>query len=569
MSATLAAFNAAAQADTRPNIIFILTDDQAFDLIGVYGNELIKTPNLDRIANEGVRFTNGYTSSAVSKPSRTCILTGMYERRHGINFGSGTALGESAWAKCYPVLLRESGYYTGYLGKNHTPIGVGGYESGLMESSYDYWYGNPGGTKFYPKDFFEIYKGSKYTTQPEVMCEGALDFLNPERRELTGPITYDDRRDTSKPFFLNICVNSPHNAATSSMKMRESDPELYRTTYRDLDIPLSPLYVAKEDIKEHKLPTDLYQHHRRQANYKYVETPVTNIEIRTRQMQLVSGIDKMLGNILDELKRQKIEDNTIIIFSTDNGLFSGEWGYAGKGTCYQLNTNVPFIIYDPTSKQSHKTVNDELVLLLDVAPTILDYAGVEIPSDYQGFSLVPMLKNKEKSVRDYLFTENLWVTNAGNPRIEAVQDKEWKYIRYYKNDLPQTIDKQSEYLKDINVDNGIYKRVTQDMIWRYRSFVEAPFEGEKAIYEELYNIKKDQFEEINLINDKRYTKLLDKMKAECDKALKMDRGEGFIDVVSFVPGIDYRRDGVRKVISSKEDLAAKQNLRGVLFSPDF
>ena len=105
------------QAQERPNIIFILTDDQPYSLLHCTGNELIETPNLDKLADEGVLFTNAHASSAISTPSRTCILTGKYERNHGVNFNSGTSLSAEGWAECYPNLLRENGYYTGYVGK--------------------------------------------------------------------------------------------------------------------------------------------------------------------------------------------------------------------------------------------------------------------------------------------------------------------------------------------------------------------------------------------------------------------------------------------------------------------
>ncbi|MEO1451564.1 MAG: sulfatase-like hydrolase/transferase, partial [Bacteroidota bacterium] len=115
-------------AQERPNFIFILTDDQPYGYMGCTGNKLVQTPNLDQLAKDGTLFTNAHISSAICTPSRVSILLGQYERKHGVNFNSGTSVAPAAWAQSYPVLMREAGYYTGYIGKNHAPIGEGGYE---------------------------------------------------------------------------------------------------------------------------------------------------------------------------------------------------------------------------------------------------------------------------------------------------------------------------------------------------------------------------------------------------------------------------------------------------------
>jgi arylsulfatase A-like enzyme len=127
----------------RPNIIFILTDDHRYDLLGCTGNEIIQTPHLDKLAADGILFTNAHVTSAICTPSRASIFLSQFERKHGVNFNSGTSVSADAWGDSYPVVLRKNGYYTGYIGKNHVPIGVGGYKSGNMEASFDYWYAGP------------------------------------------------------------------------------------------------------------------------------------------------------------------------------------------------------------------------------------------------------------------------------------------------------------------------------------------------------------------------------------------------------------------------------------------
>ena len=512
-------------AEERPNIIFILTDDQPFQLLGANGHPVVKTPNLDKLAKEGVRFTNAHVSTAISTPSRTCMLTGRFERSHGVNFNSETSLSPEAWSECYPNVLRASGYYTGYVGKNHTPIGPDAYKTGLMEESYDYWYGGHEHLSFYPKTRHQIFKGAKSDTQIEVLVEGMMDFLNPNERSLAGALHFMGSRPKEQPFFLNVCFNLPHDAGTSTMKQLESDSELYKSAYRDVEMPLPENYIAKKDIKTPKLPAHVLRVEDRQTGYDWVDTPEALRERLIRQCQTVTGIDNLVGKLLAELKKQKIDKNTIIIFSSDHGVFSGQYGLGGKALCYELCTKVPLIIFDPRTKVAKADkVNDELVLSIDYAQTILEYAGTKAPASYQGKSLVPMMEGKEEKVRDYLFSENLWATPFGNPPCEAVQTKEWKYIRYYKN--PMLSARTIETLrKQMNMPpNTVYRE--NNSFLQYRTYVEQRLNGEEPIYEELYNLKNDPWEAKNLIGEAQYKELVAKMRVECDKQLRYARGEG-------------------------------------------
>ncbi len=520
----------AVAAEQRPNIIFILTDDQPYELLGCNGHPVVQTPNFDKMAAEGVRFTNAHVSTAISSPSRTCILTGQFERSHGVNFNSQTALSAEAWNDCYPMVLRANGYYTGYIGKNHTPIGEKGYATGLMDSSFDYWYGGHQHLSFYPKKIHSIYKGAQADTQVEILEEGTMDFLNPNERNLKGAVSFLKGRPEDKPFFLNVCFNLPHGAGTSTMKMLDTDPEIYRTMYRDKEIPLPANYIAKADIKEPKLPAEILHVGDRQTIYDYVDTPEKLREMNIREMEAVTGIDLMLGALRAELKRQGLDKNTIIIFTADHGIFNGQYGLGGKALCYEYCTRVPMIIYDPRTPRS--AVNDELVLALDIAPTILDYAGIKSPASYQGESLVKMTEGKEEKVRDYLFTENIWVTPFGNPPCESVQTKEWKYIRYYENDSPSAL-QMIDISERLGLGNVIYK--INNSFMRYRHLVEQRFNGAEPQYEELYNLASDPWEATNLINDRRYSEVLDKMRKECDVQLKYARGEGIPRVEVIIP----------------------------------
>lgn len=511
-------------AQEQPNFIFILTDDQQYGLMGCTGNNIVQTPNLDKLASEGVLFTNAHITSAICTPSRASILTSQFERKHGINFNSGTSMSEEGWDNTYPVVMRENGYYTGWIGKNHVPVGEGGYKSGLMEKSFDYWYAGHGHLSFYPKNIHQIFKGAKSDTQAEVIAEGIQDFLSNEEK-LKGAVNFLDHRPSEKPFMLSVSFNLPHGNGTSTMKQKTTDDEIYRTLYRDQEITLPENYVAKADIKNPKLPLEIHHTEDRQSSYDWVDTPEAYKERTIRQMQAMTGIDRLVGQLRETLKKQKIDKNTIIIFTSDHGLFGGQFGLGGKALCYEVTTHVPMIIYNPKAKKKNrKRTSNALVQTIDAAPTMLSMAGISIPNSYQGKDLLHLLRQEERSVRPYLYTENLWSTSFGNPRCESVQDMEWKYIRYYKNENASAI-QQMETAKalGIPVKNMLYG-VHDKQIAQYRSFVEGPLKGETVVYEELFNLQKDPQETTNLASDASRSELLEKMRAVWEKEITYARG---------------------------------------------
>lgn len=499
-------------AQEKPNIIFILTDDQSYGMLGCTGNTVVQTPNIDKLASEGVLFTNAHVTSAICTPSRASILTSQFERKHNINFNSGTSMSEEAWKNTYPVVMRNHGYYTGWIGKNHVPIGEGGYESGLMEKSFDYWYAGHGHLRFYPKKIHDIFKNAKHDTQVEVVGEGIQDFLSNEQK-LEGAVKFIDQRPKNKPFMLSVSFNLPHGAGTSTMEMRETDDEIYRTLYRDKEIALPKNYIARDSIKTPKLPIEIHHAEDRQVSYDWVNTPQSYQERMVRQYQAMTGIDRLVGQLQVTLKKQKLEKNTIIIFTSDHGLFGGQFGLGGKALCYEVATHVPIIFYNPQAKtKNKKRKSDALVQTIDIAPTMLSMAGISIPETYQGRDLTPLLNQEKISIRDYLYTENLWSTSFGNPRCESVQNAEWKYIRYYKNNNPSALN-QIAVAKEMNIPlaNVLY-RVYDKQLTLYRSFVEGPLNGEETVYEELYNLKVDPNETTNLIADKSLSEVLSNLK---------------------------------------------------------
>lgn len=524
-----------AQTDSKekPNFIFILTDDHRYDLLGSSGNELIKTPHLDQLAQEGILFENAHVTSAICTPSRISILLSQFERKHSVNFNSGTSVSEEAWNESYPVVMKNNGYYTGYVGKNHAPIGDGGYQSGLMDTSFDYWYAGHGHLSFYPKDRHEIFAAAKQNTQIEIMDEGVSDFFSNEHK-LEGAKHFLNQRPKEQPFCLSIAFNLPHGASTTTMKMLDTDPETYKSLYRDKEIPLPADYISKKDINTPKLPPEVLHVDDRQDIYDFVDNQTDLKERIIRNMQAVTGIDMLVGNLRATLKQLNLDKNTIVIFTSDHGIFWGENGLGGKALCYEICTKVPMIIHNPMSTENTKgIVTNELVQTIDIAPTMLQYAGINIPNSYQGKPLNDMIEGNNEPIRDYLYTENLWSTHFGNPRCESVQSKEWKYIRYYKNENISSKNVMAIAKEhNINLTKLLYGN-HDPQIAVYQTYIESSVNGEPAVYEELFHLKTDPQEQNNLINNPNYTKELKDLRLAWREKINYARGEGKAKILRY------------------------------------
>ena len=398
---------------------------------------------------------------------------------------------------------------------------------------------------FYPKKRDKIFNGAKHDTQVEVLEEGALDFLDDNRHKLKNALHFLDQRPDDKPFCLSICFNLPHGAGTSSMLQLPTDSVIYRDLYRDINIPPPANYIAKADIKTPKLPPTIFHPEDRQKSYDYVDNRADLKERMIREYEAMTGIDGLVGNLRAKLKNLKIDDNTIIIFTSDHGLFHGEFGLGGKALCYQQTTHVPLIIYNPKQKPADH-LNNQLVQTIDIAPTMLSYAKVDIPASYQGKDLGALVGGSKQPVRDYLFTENLWSTPFGNPRCEAIQDKEWKYIRYYQNDNLSANQKVKIGKQMGLAENKVLYGITDDDLIQYRIYAEGPLNGEQPVYEELYHLKTDPNETTNLAKETKYKSILSKLQAAWKTAIVSARGEGNPNVVRFTKESEGENNRVYK-----------------------
>lgn len=497
-----------------PNVIYILGDDHRAEQLGSSGHPILQTPHLDELAREGVQFTNAFCTSPACTPSRTCHYTGQWERKHGINFNSGSSLAPEAWVQSFPMRLKEAGYYLGWVGKNHVPAGGSkrGYDSGYFEEVFDYWYGNHGHSGFYPKEQCgggEIYRNARLDTQVEVFEEGVMNFLDPQREFLESCNNPLPERQKDQPFCLCVTFNLPHSYGAGNMQMRPTDDDLYITRYRERfdEVPLPKTYIPWDKATP-RIPREVYDG-AYITSYDYVRKPRSLRERRIREYQTITGIDRFLGNLRGRLEELGLAENTIIVFSTDHGIHHGEHGLGGKCFLYEEDIRIPLIILDPRKKGAEIThEREEYVVVPDLAPTILDLCGVNVPDSMQGTSLRPLLQGQTGPWRTEIFTEQL-MDIQNYPRSESIRTEDWKYIRYFA----RTEDPEQA---------GHKFRGTLD---DYRTCLTSTLTDEKPVYEELFCLRDDSGETTNLAGHNTHAGQLDALRGRLTELAREAKGD--------------------------------------------
>ncbi len=443
----------------RSNIIFLFSDDQTARAIGCYGNNEVLTPNLDKLAAEGVRFTNHYNTTAICMASRCCVLTGLYEYRHGCNFEHGD-LERRFIRESYPVLLRKAGYFTGFAGK----IGfvLQGEKFEAFASLFDVWAGGPGQTYYETarNEGIAMY-ADKYPHCSRAYGAWAQDFLK-------------SAKASGQPFCLSVSFKAPHLPFTPD----PIDSKLYEgKTFKP-----PPNYGVAKGLHLSA------QAHTSRAATAYREWVNDYDDTAAKYYALITGVDAAVGMIREGLKRESLEANTVIIFTSDNGYNSGSHGFGDKVLPYEEGSMSPLIIYDPRLPEKDAgSSSDAITANVDMAATILALAGVAAPEDIDGKNLLPLLTDPKGQVREALPLFNFW--GAKSAQSMAVVTPEWKYI-----------------------------------FWFYG-------EGMKPT-EELFNVGRDEYEMTNLAGDPGYRESLNAMRASYDAELaaiksKVVKGHGY------------------------------------------
>ena len=390
------------EVQQKPNIIFILTDDQRWDALGYAGNKIIQTPEMDKLAESGVYFRNGMVTTPICSASRAGIFSGLYERTHKYTFQTEPIRSEFM-AESYPNLLKEAGYHTGFFGK----FGVNYNEKeNLFDVMEDYDRNNR----------FQDYRGYYYKTLngdtvhlTRYTGQRALDFI--------------DNAPGEKPFCLSLSFSAPHahDGAPEQYFWQEASGKLYQNR----EMP-GPDLAEDRFFLEQPLPVR-EGFNRLRWTWRF-DTPEKYQHSVKGYYRMVYGIDLEIAKIRKKLEEKGLDKNTVIILMGDNGYFLGERQLAGKWLMYDNSVRVPLIVYDPRENR-HRDV-DDMALNIDVPATILDLAGIHQPESWQGKSLLPVVSGVQKSLdRDTVLIEHLWEFE-NIPPSEGVRTSEWKYFRY-------------------------------------------------------------------------------------------------------------------------------------------
>jgi arylsulfatase A-like enzyme len=394
---TILFLSSCTENEKRPNIIFLLTDDQRWDALGCAGNPFIKTPNMDELAGKGVRFEKAFVTTPICAASRASIFTGLYERTTGFTFGQ-PPLPKKYTDISYPKLLKDAGYRTGFVGK----FGIKVPEE-VLAQWFDYF--KPTHWPY----FQEVDGVKKHLT--DINMDLAIDFITNDQSE--------------KPFCLSLSTWAPH--ADDDEEQQYFWPSSSDSLYQNVEIPEA---IPGDADFFNSLPEFVRKSMNRIRWYWRFNNPDKYQKMVKGYYRMISGVDTALGRLLNELNKTSQDENTVIILMGDNGYFLGERGFAGKWTMHDLSIRVPLIIFDPRLADSQKgRIDQSMVLNIDVPPTILDLAHVSIPSEMQGRSLIPMIAGEKVPGRKEILTEHLW-NIPEIPKTEAVRTKQWKYIRY-------------------------------------------------------------------------------------------------------------------------------------------
>jgi arylsulfatase A-like enzyme len=440
----------AANSPAQPNVIFILVDDLRWDALGCMGHPFVKTPNIDRIAREGALFKNFFVSIPLCSPSRGSFLTGQYPHTHGvIDNGDHSALSHKLIT--FPMLLHDAGYETAFIGKWHM---------GLDDSprpGFDRWVSFKG-QGIYNDPMLNVdgkaLKHSGYIT--DILNDYAVKFVKSEHK---------------KPFLLYL----PHKAVHGPFTPAERHKNLYADAIikptPSLNDSLDGKPTATRKLEEptgEKAGKNGKQPRQSENERRMPENAIRN------QLRALASVDEGVGDLFKALEESGQLETTVIIFSSDNGFFWGEHGFADKRWAYDESIRDPLLIRFPRLIKPG-TVFDQFVLNIDIAPTLLELAAVPIPKTIQGRSLLPLLKDPNTPWRHSFLTE--YFQEKPYPRTptwQAVRTERWKYINYSD-------------LKDMD---------------------------------ELYDLKADPFEMKNLINEPGSVATLKEMQAELEKLRK-------------------------------------------------
>lgn len=479
----------------RPNIIFIMSDDHAVRAVSAYGDSLIHTPNLDRIANEGMLFKNSFVTNSICAPSRAVMLTGKYSHLNGLRDNRDEFDGSQI---TFPKLLQMAGYQTSIIGKWHLKT---------TPTAFDYWNILIDQGEYYNPRMIEMgdtLNHIGYTS--DLITDMALDQLSkrdlskpfcmlfhhkaPHRNWMPNPKYFDLFKDKEIPIPANL-----HDDYTNRTRAAREQDLRIEDMFLSMDMKLHEEYYGTEtgtgggpksfdagrswkNSYERLTPEQkaAWDAHYDPINKKYKEARLTGkalTEWKYRRymedyLASVASVDESVGRILDYLDQYGLAENTIIVYTSDQGFYLGEHGWYDKRFMYEESLRMPLMIRYPKAVQSG-SYNEDIVLNLDFAPTFLDFAGIDIPDDMQGRSLRSIMSGKAPSDwRTSMYYEYFEFPHGWHSvkKHYGVRTKDYKLIRFYDDNWEEW--ELFDLAKDPNEMNNVsedpsYQKLRQEL----------------------------------------------------------------------------------------------------------
>ena len=419
-------------AGKQPNILFILADDMRNDSMSCAGHPIIQTPVLDRLAAQGVRFENGFVTTSICMASRACLFTGMTETGHGYTGGglpANPVLREDVDTS-FPTLLRQAGYRTGFYGKQHVNFQDG---KGEMDRMFD--------------DYEVIFRNPYFKKQPDGSLRHTADLIGDRS------VAFLSQQKSDRPFCLYMSFNIGH------AEDRDKRPGIGHYPWpQSVDGMYEDIQPNDPRLSDPKyfdvLPEFMQKSMNRDRYYWRWDTPEKYTINMRAYFRMMTGMDKVIGRVLDALEQGGFADNTVVIFTADNGYYMGDRGFAGKWSHFEQSLRVPMIIYDPRQPAENRNrVATEMAIGIDLPNTMLDLAGIPVPVKYQGRSLVPVLNGATpKDWRTDYYCEHL-MNNPSIPKWRGVRGARYTYANYFDQDPPY------EFLYDLETDPDQYQNL--------------------------------------------------------------------------------------------------------------
>lgn len=408
---------------SKPNVVFILVDDLAYDAIESSGRyPFLKTPNISRLQKEGASFSNFFVTMALSSPSRASFLTGMYPHKHGVTQNNEKV--DANWEKYppYTTVLQANGYESAFIGKMHQASLWG---KDQVRPGFDYWLGFRGQGHYFKNVFNE--NGVEFNKEgyiTDVLTEFSRTWLL-------------EKRNKDKPFHLCLWHKSVHGPFQPAPR--------HLGVFANDSLPLPPnkngvtTYEGKPEWQKYKKSYYKIWDKEPEWNPKFQE-PLDILET-------LLAVDESVGKIYATLQEMKQLDNTIFIFSSDNGYFMGEHGYWDKRISYEESMRIPMIIRYPAKVKADSQLK-KMCLNVDIAPTILQLAGLKVPSYIQGKSMVPLFKNEERVNWRKQFIFQYFVDDEypyAGPTQVALRTDRYKLVdNNLENDIDELYDLQND-----------------------------------------------------------------------------------------------------------------------------